>query len=72
MSRSEMPDVEPLTCIVCVRQVDPTSEEAEGWVLVPHSVADGDEHDDFQWKCNVCALPSDEMAARSVLEDGDA
>lgn len=36
------------------------SDEAEGWVLVPHSVADGDEHDDSQWKCPACATASNE------------
>jgi hypothetical protein len=62
----EMPDLEPLTCIVCVRRVEPTSEDADGWVLVPHSVDEGDEHDDSQWKCPDCATASDEFAAERI------
>ncbi len=55
-----MTEPEPLICVGCVRRVDPTSDEAESWLLVPHSVADGDEHDDDQWKCPKCATASDE------------
>lgn len=46
-----MPPLEPLVCIVCVARVEATSDEADGWVLVHHSVDEGDEHDDSQWKC---------------------
>ncbi|MEJ7894535.1 MAG: hypothetical protein WKF94_18035 [Solirubrobacteraceae bacterium] len=46
-----MPPLDPLVCIVCVKMVDATSEEAEGWILVPHSTKNGDDHDDSQWKC---------------------
>jgi hypothetical protein len=57
-----MPDLEPLVCIGCGRHdVDPTSDEADGWVLVENSVFDGDEHDDRQWKCPDCASASDEF-----------
>ncbi len=58
---SDMADLEPLVCIVCVRRVDVMSDEAEGWVLVQHSVDEGDEHDDAQWKCAACATASDEF-----------
>ncbi len=70
-----MTDLEPLVCIGCVRRVDPTSDEAEGWVLVPHSVEAGDEHDDQQWKCPDCATASDELFGdpeRRVQEALDA
>lgn len=46
-----MDDLDPLVCIVCVKRVDATSDEAEGWVLVQHSVDEGDDHDDAQWYC---------------------
>ena len=61
MTDDVMNDLERLVCIVCVAQVDATSDEAEGWVLVPHSVEQGDEHDDDQWKCATCATGSDEF-----------
>lgn len=56
-----MSDLEPLVCIECLRRVDPVSDEAEGWVLVPHSVDEGDDHDDSQWKCPEHATASDEF-----------
>ena len=56
-----MTGLDPLTCIVCGRQVDPMSDEAEGWVLVPHSSADGDEHDDSQWKCAACVSVAERL-----------
>jgi hypothetical protein len=73
--------LEPLICVGCVRVVDPMSDDAQGWVLVTHSVDDGDEHDDTQWKCPDCASASDEHfgdpdrrvldALRRVFDTGD-
>ncbi len=74
-----MNGLEPLVCISCVEMVDATDEAADGWVLVPHSVKEGDEHDDSQWKCPACADGSDvfrgfisdsERATAYVNEDG--
>jgi len=58
--RFKMPDLEPLTCIVCVRRVDATSYEAEGWRLVERSVDRGDRSDDTVWMCGDC-LAEDEF-----------
>lgn len=67
-----MNDLDPLVCIGCVAQVDAVSDEAEGWVLVPHSIADGDEHDDSQWKCPACATASDEFFDDRLASAGEA
>ncbi|MFP5364348.1 MAG: hypothetical protein ACLGI5_16635 [Thermoleophilia bacterium] len=61
-----MIDLEPLLCIVCVRREDPMSDEADGWVLVPRSVDQGDEHDDSQWKCPACVSASEEFFADPI------
>ena len=61
-----MSDLEPLACIGCVRRVDPLSDQAEGWVLVPHSVDESDDHDDSQWKCPDCATASESSSATPI------
>ena len=64
--------VEPLVCIGCVARVDVMSDDADGWVLVPHSVAEGDEHDDSQWRCPACASGSDDYYGDPARQVGDA
>jgi len=44
---TDLDPLPPLVCIVCMKMVDATSQEAEGWKL---ERPDG-EHDDAQWKC---------------------
>jgi hypothetical protein len=61
-----MNDLEPLTCIECVRREDPMSDEADGWVLVRRSIAEGDDHDDDQWKCPDCVSASEEFFADPI------
>jgi hypothetical protein len=74
-----MPDTfELLTCIRCVARVDATSDEAEGWVLVPHFADQDDEHDDKQWVCPDCDTASEELVGdpdrlvHDALERDDA
>jgi hypothetical protein len=47
----EMPDLDPLVCIRCVRRVDPTSADADGWILVERNVLSSDPDDDRVWVC---------------------
>ncbi len=63
-----MNGLEPLVCIGCVKMVDATDEAADGWRLVPRSIDEGDEHDDSQWKCAVCADGSDAFALTENLD----
>jgi hypothetical protein len=57
-----MPDLEPLVCIRCVDQVDPTSEDAEGWILVERNVMNGDPTDDKTWVYPKCSTPLEREA----------
>jgi hypothetical protein len=63
-----MSDLEPLVCIRCVARVDPTSEQAEGWVMVPRSVYDGARSDDTVWVCPADATPQEVAAFVPALE----
>ena len=63
-----MPDLEPLVCIRCVAQVDPTSEGAEGWILVQRSVYAGDRSDDNVWVCPKCSTPLEREAFMAPIE----
>jgi hypothetical protein len=63
-----IPDLELLTCCRCVRRVNPTSDAAEGWVMVLRSVDRGDRSDDTVWCCAACATPQEVAAFAPSLE----
>ena len=63
VDREALPDVtlDWLTCIECVKRVQ--VRDAEGWVPVDRSVAEGDPSDDQVWKCPDHASASEEWEA---------
>ncbi len=79
MDREALPNVmqDWLTCIQCVKHVQ--VHDAEEWVPVERSVAEGDPSDDDVWKCPDCATASEEWEAEqrweravAAAEDGEA
>jgi hypothetical protein len=65
---TEMPDLEPLVCVDCVAQVDATSPEAAGWVMVERSVLAGYRSDDKTWVCPACSTATERAAFLPPLE----
>jgi len=77
VDREALPNVmlDWLTCIECVERVQ--VRDAEGWVPVQRSAAEGDPSDDSVWKCPDCATASEERDAeqrweRAVAEAAEA
>jgi len=72
VDRETLPDVtlDWLTCIECVKRVQ--VRDAEGWVLVQRSAAEGDPSDDEVWKCPDHATASEEWEAKQRWEQAVA
>jgi hypothetical protein len=59
---TEMPDLELLVCVRCIKRVDATCDDAAGWILVERSVLAGDPDDDRVWVCPMCSTPVEREA----------